>query len=107
MKVCEQKLTGTKSELIKTEILFFIAKTKTDKSDILKININADTDALTQRMTNATANFLKKTKTSKKIQLFIKSDEIDNQSAESRYLRNKFPEISLFNREEVFFLVKV
>ena len=107
MKLCEQLLTATKSELVKTEILFFIAKAKTDKSDLLKITISADNDALSQKMANFANTYLKKEKSSKKIQLFIKSEEIDNQSAESRYLRNKFPEISELNREEMFFLVKI
>ena len=106
MKLCEQKLTAAKSELVKTEILFFIAKAKTDNSDLLKITIGAD-DAVSQKKANFARTYLRKEKSSKKIQLFIKSDEIDNQSAESRYLRNKFPEISEFNREELFFLVKI
>lgn len=110
MNIAVNEITGKNTELITTEILFFITSAKTLGYDLIKLTIksieNEERDAKRLLMIN---KILKSIKKRGLIQLAVVSSDFDNTSTEVDYLRNKYPDVkSLFQTDNnVFFILKL
>lgn len=110
MNIVINEITGKNTELITTEILFFITSAKTLSCDLIKLKIkpieNEERDAKRLLMIN---KILKSIKKRGLIQLAVMSSEFDNKSTEVDYLRNKYSDLqSIFQSDNnVFFILKL
>ena len=97
MNITTNELTGKNSELLTTEIKFFIAAAKAVGNDLIQLKIKrlGDDEREARRM-NTITRILKSVKRQGLIQLFIISTEINAQTTESAYLKNKYPELASY-----------
>ena len=100
MNLTTNLLTGANSDLIKTEIMFFIAEAKATGRDLIKLEAE-------EKQRNTVAKILRTAKKEGIIQLFIFSDALEEKTTEVAYLQNKYPDIQKINTKEPFFLLKV
>jgi len=108
MNIETYELTGKTTDLLTTEIMFFIASARAVKMDLVRLNIKkCFTDEREAKRVGAIIKVLKSIKRRGIIQLFIFSNEMENHSTESEYLENKYPELSKISMAEEFFLLKL
>ena len=92
--------SNTKEEL-NTEIMLEIALARSDKIELLKLNlacINEDTFDEANKLNGSLVKLLKKMKEDSRIQFFANSRSFELNTTESEFLINKYPEIFL-NKE--------
>ena len=109
MNITTNELTGKNSELLTTEIKFFISAAKSLGKDLIRLNIKRlGNDEAEARRINTINRILKTVKRRGLIQLFIISTEIDGATTETEYLKNKYPDItSYISGDEVFYILKL
>ena len=100
MNLISNTITGSSHDLIKTEILFFIAEAKATGADLMKLYAQD-----TQK--SAIIKILKNAKRTGSIQLFVHSDSLEEKTTEMEYLKNIYPSIGEINSQQQFFLLKV
>ena len=100
MNLISNTITGISHDLIKTEILFFIAEAKATGASLIKLYAQ---DA----QTNAVIKILKNEKRAGSIQLFVHSDSLEEKTTEMEYLKNIYPSLSEISSQQKFFLLKV
>ena len=98
MNLVTNTLTGTASDLIKTEIMYFVAAAKAVEKDLIKLEVNSYVDTAEK--------ILKVMKREGKIQLFVFSDSLNEKTTETEYLKNKYPELHEIESKTSFFLIK-
>ena len=100
MNLVTYTVTGTTRELIKTEIMFFIASAKATGQDLIKLELE-------EKQFDTVTRILRSAKRGRMIQLFILSDSLEDKTTEVEYLKNKYPNIERINAEKPFCLLKV
>ena len=101
-------LESTSKKDIDAEIRFLIATAKYDKIDLLNLSIakQSSKDEL-NRILYSVTKVLAGLKKSGEIAFFLKSDQMDEDSREVNYLKNKFSSIdtALINSVDVFVML--
>lgn len=100
MKLFSNTLTGSNSNLLKTEIMFFIASAKATEADLVKLYAE-------ENKINTVTRILRSAKHDGIIQLFVYSSDLDKKTTEVEYLKNKYPDINEISPSESFFVLKV
>lgn len=100
MNLVTYTITGTTQDLIKTEIMFFIASAKATGQDLIKLELE-------EKQFDMASKILRSAKRGRMIQLFILSDSLGDKTTEVAYLKNKYPDIDRLTEEKPFCLVKV
>lgn len=107
MNIITNELSGQNAELLTTEILFFIASAKSNKNEIIRLNIKKIlTDEREKKRIEAINRILRSLKRRKVIQFFVISSEITEHTTETEYLKNKYPDIAL-QSDGLFYILKL
>ena len=104
MKAYIYQLTSKNKELLNNEILFALTSAKALNSDLVRLNFphNASDTCIAN-----IARLLRTAKRNGYLQLYISPADIENNSTEAEYVRNKHPELLLLDRAEKCFLVRI
>lgn len=108
MSIKTEVLTGRDYGQLKTEIIFFVASAKSVGTELIKLEMKADSseDAVMRRMQWA-SKILKSLKRGGGIQLFVSSKDFLDASTETEYLQNKYPCVAEVGENEECFIVKI
>ena len=98
------KLTSKNRELLKNEILFAITSAKALHYDLLRLDFP---DNASETCVETIARILRIEKKNGFFQLYISPAELDNNSPEAEYTKNKHPELSELDKNEKCFFVKI
>jgi hypothetical protein len=95
MKYKELNLRADLPEQINTELLFEIASARAEGTELICINIFNEEKkySFPQKQRSVLIKLIKNLKSEGRIQLFATSDSFRNQTTESYFLQNKYPEI--------------
>lgn len=107
MNIITNELSGQNAELLKTEILFFIASAKSNEREIICLTIkNVFNDEREKKRIETVNRILRSLKRRNVIQFFVISSEIDEHTTETEYLKNKYPNIAL-QSDGLFYILKL
>ena len=81
-------ISATNSEL-ETEIAFYVASARAEKAEIIKLVIPSEAE----RFVTVSKRILRSLKREARIQLFEEAKNLNSDTTEARYLRNKYPMI--------------
>lgn len=103
-------VTAEKKVNIETEILFAIAEARTNKVDLIRVDLGIATDATVSHRATVGKRYLRAMKKAGKIQAFVHSDELSENTTDCIYILNKYPTLTkdAANTEDrSFFIVKL
>ena len=107
MEIKKAKLCGKTRAEIETEIKFHIASARITKPDLVEIYFDENCLSIKDKRISAIESILKEQKKSRKIQLFVATANLLNQSTETEYLFNKYPDLQHIGLCESSYIVKV
>ncbi len=108
MEILTNELTGKSEELLRTEILYFIASARAADRELLCLNIKKMYDERTERARlNAVVKILKTIKREGSVKLFVSRTDFQDRTTEAEYLENKYPELSQIDNENIDYLIKI
>ena len=107
MKICTNVIESFSTELLTTEIRFYIASARATECDLICLKSKTPISAEDKEMASVLKN-LRLLKKEGRIDFFADKSSFDTGSAEARYLKNKFPESSAYINEDGFlFIIKL
>ena len=91
MRIYDFKLTGITQSTLKTEILFSFASAKALGYDLLKLIYPQERISRTRIET--VKRILKQAKKNGAVLMYVTPDQLNGESTEAEYIKNKFPDI--------------
>ena len=108
MNIFREELTGKSEDLLRTEIMFFIATAKAIKKDLICLSVKKLYDDKREiSRIGAIGRILRNVKRQGMVQLFAFSSDFEKSTTEVEYLKNKYPELSSVCAEDNCYILKL
>lgn len=108
MNILTNELTGRTRNLLLTEIMFLVASARSMGADLIKLKIKREEgEPVSEKELAEITRILRSLKRCKMIQLFVSSDEFENNTTEIEYLLNKYPALPKELNDSFCFVIKL
>jgi len=105
MKINTFEIDKTNEEQLETEILFYIASSRAEGKELVKLSVKGERK---ERTISIALKILRAAKKRNTVQLFLTAQQMYGRTTEGEYIKNKYPDVqNILDNGESAVLIKV